>query len=145
MRVDFYQLSRDPVERALPAIARAVKRAGQRLLVVSSDDEGLAGIDRALWEEFPEEFLAHGRADGPGAARQPIVLSTACDAPNGARHVAFADGVWRDEGLSYDRAFLLFGEATLAGARSCWKMLGEREGVDRRFWRQEGGRWIEGP
>lgn len=145
VRVDFYQLSRDPVETALPGIARAVKRAGQRLLVVCADAGMTDRLDRSLWEQFPEDFLAHGRADGPHAARQPVLLSAGCEAANGARHIALADGRWRDEALAFERAFLLFDDATIGEARSCWRMLGEREGVERRFWKQDGGRWIEGP
>jgi DNA polymerase-3 subunit chi len=41
--------------------------------------------------------------------------------------------------------FFLFDDATLQGARACWRMLGEREGVDRRFWKQQDGKWVEGP
>ncbi len=145
MRVDFYQLSRDPVEQALPAIARAVKRSGERLLVVSSDPGLTDALDRALWEHFPEDFLAHGRAGTPHEDRQPVLLSADCEAPNGARHIALADGQWRDEALSFERAFLFFDDASIGGARACWKMLGAREEVDRRFWRQDGPRWVEGP
>jgi DNA polymerase-3 subunit chi len=43
-----------------------------------------------------------------------------------------ADGQWREvEG--YDRALLLFGEATRGAARGVWSMLGQREGVERHF------------
>ncbi len=145
MRVDFYQLSRDPVEKALPAIARAVKRAGERLLVVCADADRLAELDRALWEDAPEEFLAHGRADAPHASRQPLLLSADCAPANQARYIAFADGVWRDEAFGFERAFLLFDQGTIDGARQCWRMLGEREGAERHFWKQDGGRWVVGP
>ena len=89
-----------------------------------------------------ESFLAHGEAGGPHDARQPILLSEAMEPANGASFVLLADGRWRDaEG--FERAFLLFGEETLAEARACWRMLGEREGLERRYWRQEGGRWVQ--
>ncbi|MDD3798053.1 MAG: DNA polymerase III subunit chi [Novosphingobium sp.] len=145
MRVDFYQLSRDPVEAAIPLIARATRQAGERLLVVSGDEAALERIDRALWERLPEAFLAHGRAGQPHEARQPILLSARPEAANGARFLALADGIWRDEAGTFARVFLLFGEAELEGARACWRMLGKREDVERRFWKQEGGKWREGP
>lgn len=145
MRVDFYLLSRDPVEAALPRVARAVKGAGERFLVVSADAEQLAALDRALWEQFPEDFLAHGRAGEPHEERQPLLLSDHCSAVNGARHIAFADGLWRDEAFDFERAFLFFDQRTLDDARGTWRMLGERDGVERRFWKQDGGRWVEGP
>ncbi len=145
MRVDFYQLSRDPVEWVVPLIARATRAAGERLLVVSGDGDALERIDHALWDRLPEAFLAHGRADQPHAARQPILLSDRLELGNGARYIALADGLWRDEAEGFARAFLLFGDAELDGARACWRMLGGREDVERRFWKQDGGKWREGP
>jgi DNA polymerase-3 subunit chi len=145
MRVDFYQLSRDPVELVIPLIARATRAAGQRLLVVSADDAALGRIDEALWERLPEAYLAHGRAGEPHEARQPILLSGGTEASNGAQFVALADGQWREEATGFVRAFLLFGEEELDGARACWRMLGQAEGIERRFWKQDGGKWREGP
>jgi len=145
MRVDFYQLSRDPVELVVPLIARATRAAGERLLVVSGDDAALDRIGHALWDRLPEAFLAHGRAGEPHEARQPILLSGQPEAGNGARFVALADGQWREEARGFDRAFLLFGDAELDGARACWRMLGGLGDVERRFWKQDGGKWREGP
>ena len=74
MRVDFYLLSHGTVEAALPRIARSAKGAGERLLVVSDDSEQLAALDKALWEQFPEDFLAHGKAREAHAARQRVAV-----------------------------------------------------------------------
>jgi DNA polymerase-3 subunit chi len=145
MRVDFYLLSKDTVEAALPRIAKSVKGAGERLLVVSDNTEQLAALDKALWEQFPEDFLGHGRAGEVHAARQPLLLGETCAAENEARFVAFADGNWRDEAFAFERAFLFFDARTIDAARGTWRMLGEREDVERHFWKQEGGRWVEGP
>ena len=145
MRVDFYQLSRDPAEAALPLIARAAMKAGERLLVVSADAGQLGRIGDALWAKLPGSFLAHGMAGEPHAQRQPVLLSNAVAPANGARFLAIADGVWREGDQPFARTFLLFDEATLQGARDCWRMLGTREGLERQFWKQEGGKWVEGP
>ena len=145
MRVDFYQLSRDPAEAVVPLIARASRGEGERLLVVSGDEAELSRIGDALWERLPQAFLANGRAGEPHADRQPVLLSQECKAENGARYVALADGMWRDECAGFARAFLLFGDARLDDARACWRMLGLREDVERRFWKQDGGKWREGP
>lgn len=145
MRADFYQLGDEPVEKTIPLLASKIKDAGGRLLVVSEDASQLKAIGDALWSERPEDFLANGIAGGTQDARQPILLSQQCDASNEARLVMFADGLWRDEAAAFDRAFLLFGEATLSGARAAWRSLGEHEDVERKFWKREGGRWVEGP
>jgi DNA polymerase-3 subunit chi len=145
MRVDFYQLSRDPAEAALPLIARATLQAGERLLVVSADEAQLGRIDELLWTRLPDGFLAHGRAGGQHDARQPILLSADTAPTNAARFLALADGTWRDPGDAFTRVFFLFDDATLQGARDCWRMLGTRDGIERRFWKQDGGKWVEGP
>ena len=139
MRVDFYLLESASAEQATAQLARATLGAGERLLVVGADEE----MDRALWEEFPQDFLAHGRADGPHAERQPILLAPDCAAANGARYVLLADGQWRDEALGFARAFLLFDDTTRSDARDTWRRLGNEAGLERNFWRQESGRWIK--
>ena len=143
MRVDFYQLSRDPIELALPLIARAALAAGERLLVVSADEAQLGRIGEALWTRVPASFLAHGRAGGEHDTRQPILLASEVQAANAAKFLALADGVWREPAEAFTRVFYLFDQATLQGARDCWRMLRERDGVERHYWKQEGGRWIE--
>jgi DNA polymerase-3 subunit chi len=144
MRVDFYQLSRDPAEKVLPLLARNTMNAGARLLVVSNDGAQLDRIGQALWEP-KDSFLANGRAGQPHDERQPILLSDRTEPANGARYLALADGLWREGDAPFERTFLLFDDLTLQGARDCWRMLGSRDGVERRFWKQQGGRWTEGP
>jgi DNA polymerase-3 subunit chi len=139
LRVDFYHLSRDPVESLLPRLAELTLAAGERLLVVTEDPAQATRLSEALWAHRPESFLAHG-VDGAGEeARQPILLAARAEAANGARYIAFADGVWRDC-PGFERAFLLFGEATIAAARAQWKAL---DAGERHFWKQDGGRWVE--
>ena len=148
MRVDFYQLSRDPAELVLPKLAQGTLAAGERLLVVSEDPGQLERIGEALWTRLPETFLANGMAGGEHDARQPILLSQAAAPANGARYLALADGVWRDLPEGYEaaeRVFLLFPPERIDDARGSWRMLGTREGVERKYWRQEGGKWLEGP
>ena len=141
MRVDFYQASRDPVPEIVTLLARNTLKAGERLLVVSAEPAQLDTIGEALWRSAPEDsFLAKGRAGGEHDARQPILLSDRTEPANGARYLALADGTWR-EADGFERVFLVFGEASLEGARACWRMLGEREGLERNFWKQDGGRW----
>ena len=143
MRVDFYQLSRDPVEQVVPLLARKALQAGQRLLVVSADGEQRAGISRALWSEGGVHFLAHGEASEAHAARQPILLSETCAAPNEARMVVLADGVWRAEAGAFERAFLLFDAAATQAARDLWRGFRSRDTVESHAWKQEDGGWIE--
>ena len=139
----FYLSGAQPVERVLPLIARAAKKGGQRMLVVAGDDGLLDRLDKALWEQFPEDFLAHGRADAPHAERQPVLLSSDCAAPNGAALVAMADGQWREEAERFERALLFFDESGRAAARETWRLFDQREDVAREFHELEAGKWVQ--
>jgi DNA polymerase-3 subunit chi len=72
-----------------------------------------------------------------------VLLSTSPDAPNLARNMLIADGQWRDSALSYDRSFFLFDGGRLEGARAAWKSLRDRDGVERRYWAQVDGKWVQ--
>ena len=144
-RVDFYQLSRDPVEKVATMLARKVMQAGERLLLVSQDPGQRAVIGTELWRCGQEEFLAHGEASAPHADRQPILLSGSMEAPNGATMVLLADGQWRPEALEFNRVLLLFGAAETEAARTLWRQLDGTEGVTREIHKQdESGRWRAG-
>lgn len=140
MKIDFWQLSRDPVDKVVALIAARVLDDGERLLVVAADAAQREAIARALWEAKAEAFLANGDAAEPHAARQPILLSDSCAAENGATHVIFADGEWRDP-AGFARAFLLFDDATIEVARTAWRGLQPGEGGEKAFYRQEDGKW----
>ena len=143
MQVDFYQLAGTPAEQVIASLAEKVLDADGRLLIVAEDEGFLTKLDRILWDQDSASFLPHGLAGGADDARQPILLSTSPDAPNQARNMLIADGSWREAALTYDRSFYLFDDSTLEGARLAWKLLAGREGVERRYWAQESGKWVK--
>jgi DNA polymerase III subunit chi len=142
MQVDFYQLVGTPPEQVIASIAERLLTQNSRLLIVAEEEGLLARLDRMLWDQDKTSFLPHGLSGGADDARQPILLSTSPDAPNRARNMLIADGQWRDAALAYDRAFYLFDANSLEAARFAWKLLAGREGVERRYWAREGGKWI---
>lgn len=142
MRVDFYQLADGGAPGVIAGLAAKLLAENQRLVVVGPESQ-LARLDRQLWDQGPASFLPHGLEGGPDDARQPILLSTGTDAPNGARNLAIADGEWREAALTYDRAFYLFDAASIEGARLAWKLLSGRDGVERHYWANEAGKWVE--
>jgi DNA polymerase-3 subunit chi len=143
VQLDFWQLSRDPIERVVALIAERTLGAKEKLLVVAEDDTRRAAIGRALWEARPEAFLANGEADAPHAERQPILLSPRCEAANAARYVVLADGAWRAEAEGFERAFLLFDEAATPAARAVWRQFDGRDDVERNYYAQEDGKWVK--
>jgi DNA polymerase-3 subunit chi len=143
MQVDFYQLTRDPAEKVIPFIAQRVLDDKGRLLIVSEVRAQRDLISANLWTARPDSFLAHGMAGAENDALQPILLSDEPMAANGARLLAIADGIWRPVEGNFDRIFYIFPPEKTQDARSAWRGLGE--GVDKRYWKQDGGKWMQGP
>lgn len=144
MLVDFYYLTATPLERVLPRICERIVGEGGRLLVVSEPDL-LESLDTHLWTYSIGSFLPHGRSDRASPEAQPILLSPDPVPLNGAEAIALADGRWRDEALSFARTFYFFNATHLDEARAAWRALKGREGVERRYWMQADGRWVQGP
>ncbi|MGE5721356.1 MAG: DNA polymerase III subunit chi [Sphingomonadales bacterium] len=145
MLVDFYHLGTSPLERVLPRIGERLLETGERLLVVAGSPQ-LAQIDGQLWTYARDSFLPHGLAEGANADRQPILLSEEPVPLNAARNVALADGQWRDEALTFERAFYFFDAARIDDARASWRRLSKQEGVECRYWKQDDkGKWVQGP
>lgn len=141
-QVDFYHLTHSPVERVIPRIAERVLGEGGRLLIVADDDALADRLDSHLWNYRPESFLPHGRAGKAGETEQPVLISATCVAVNGARNIALADEAWREEALNFDRAFLFFSDDRIAEARAAWRALAARDGLERRYWKQDDeGKW----
>ena len=145
MQVDFYHLTRDPAEKLAPMLADKSLKAGQRVLIVSQSESQRHAISAGLWAYEPTSFLAHDFAGSEQEADQPILISEQCVANNAAKFIVIADGHWRDEALQADRAFYLFTADEIDGARSAWRQLSDQADVTPRYWKQDGGRWAEGP
>ena len=142
MIVNFYHLAQSPLERVLPSICEKLLSSGERVLVVAGE-EMLGRLDEHLWTYSKESFLPHGR-DRPET--QPILLSAEPDAANGANAVALADGIWREEALTFERIYFFFDGQRLDDARAVWRTLKARSEVEPRYWKQdENGRWVQGP
>lgn len=142
MQVDFYHLTRQPLDRVLPRIAERILEQGGRLLVVAASEEMRVHLDQLFWNYKPESFLPHAQAGSGFDSEQPVLIAASGEAPNGARNIALADGMWRDDALGFERAFHFFDEERIAEARAAWKDLAGREGITRNYWKQnEAGRW----
>lgn len=141
MKVDFYHLTRSPLDRVLPRIAARLHGDGERLLLVSDDADQRRTLDMLLWTYAPDSFLPHAQAGAGDDPLQVVLIAPAVTPANAARNIAIVDGRWRDEALSFDRAFHFFGEEHITAARTAWKALADRDGVERRYWRQGDSGW----
>ena len=74
-----------------------------------------------------------------------MLLSAEPVAANGAANIALADGRWRDEALAFGRVFYFFDSGSREQAREAWRALKEKPEVEARYWKQDGGKWVQGP
>lgn len=142
IKLDFWQVTDDPVEKVVTLIAKRALGEGGRVLVVSADPDQCAAISGALWQAGPESFLANGENDAPGAERQPVLFSSELSPANGASHLILADGIFR-EATGFARVFLIFPPEGAPEARTAWRAQDGREGVERSYFAQEDGRWVK--
>lgn len=140
----FYHLERSTLDQVLPGLLEKTRERGWRALVRASDERLLDDVDDRLWTYRDDSFLAHGRADGPEAARQPILLTTEVENPNGAQALFILDQSELGDTKGFDLCFIIFDgrdEAAVAAARVRWKTLKDA-GADLAYWKQSPeGRW----
>ena len=144
--IGFYHLTRTGSDRALPRLLARTLAAGARASVRCPSPERLAAIDTALWE-VSGEWLPHGSASDGDAELQPIWLTLADEAPNGARYLFLVEGAETGRLDAFDRVFDLFDgrdEAAVSAARLRWKAAREA-GHALTYWRQTGEGWEKGP
>lgn len=141
MRVDFYQLTRDPADRLVPRLAQKIWADGQRLLIVTATEAAAQQLSDALWAAGNDQFLAHARASDADAAHAPIIIGDSMDAANGADHLVIADGIWRDPAAHCQRLFFLFTPDQVAEARANWRNLSAQNGGERHYWQQQQRGW----
>lgn len=141
----FYHLTRNPLEvTARTLLVRALGQ-GMRVAVRGRTPTRLTALDAALWQGDKAAFLPHGLAGGPHDADQPVLLTTAPDAPNGAQIVMAIDRADADpaEVAGLERLWVMFDgndADELAQARVLWKAM-VAAGVEAEYWSEESGRW----
>jgi DNA polymerase-3 subunit chi len=146
VEIGFYHCTRQPAVAVAVRLADKALGAGKRVLA-AAERETIDELDRCLWTDLPDSFLAHGRAGAADAALQPVLLAGpegASDRPENGASFLMLVGVPLPESVdAFERVFLLFEEGTPAqeAARTAWKHLAGREGLQRSYWQQKGGRW----
>jgi len=143
--VYFYQLTNSPLEATLPMLLAKAQGAGWKVHVRGTSDEHMSRLNDRLWMGADAGFLAHGLAGGEFDADQPILLSTAEVAANGAACLMAIDGadVAAGEVTEMQRVCVLFDgndPVALARAREQWKAL-TGAGCAAQYWSQESGKW----
>lgn len=143
--VFFYHLTQTPLESTLRMLLDRSLAQGWRVAVRGQGDALLDRLDAQLWLAPDDGFLPHGRAGGPHDADQPVLLTTAADAPNRPDCVVSVEGaeIAAGEVAALARAMVVFDGNDPAGldvARAQWRRLKEA-GVKAKYWSEASGRW----
>lgn len=139
----FYHLERTGLDQALPELLEKTLARGWKALVRSAEPSRVEHLDGWLWSYRDDSFLPHAPADEPGAARQPILLTTAMENPNGADALFLVDGAEPGDLADYVRCVVLLDggdEAALGVARRQWSAV-KGSGLPVSYWRQKGRGW----
>jgi DNA polymerase-3 subunit chi len=139
----FYHLERTGLDQALPELLEKTIQKGWRAVVRTREPGRVEHLDGWLWTYRDDSFLAHATDDEPGAARQPILLTTSFENPNSADALFLVDGA--DPGLldGYQRCVVLFDgadPAQLAVARAQWSAI-KATGAPVSYWKQQARGW----
>ena len=139
----FYHLERTGLDQALPELLEKTLARGWRAIVRAPGPDRIGHLDDWLWSYRDESFLPHGPDGEPGAARQPILLTTGFENPNGAHVLFLVDGAEPGELAGYGRCVVLFDgadEAQVAEARGRWKAA-KAQGLAVSYWKQLAKGW----
>lgn len=149
MQVNFYHLTRTPVERALPRLLEKILQRQERALVLVAPEK-LSILDDALWTYRPDGFLPHGTASTGRAEDQPLWLTEneveLHQNPNQSKYVVLTGGRKFPSHLSFESCFYMFDghlQDELEEGRNAWRRLREEGGHLLIYWKQDSqGNWV---
>lgn len=142
----FYHLQQQPLERVLPVLLERTLERGWRAVVQVGSQERLEALDTHLWTYAEESFLPHGTAREGAPERQPILLTTGEERPNGATLRFLVDGARPGDLGGLSRVVFLFDggdPAAVEQARGHWKAM-QAAGYAVTYWQQDAaGKWVK--
>ena len=122
--IRFYHLTRRRLEDALPELLEKCLDRGWRAVVMAGSDERVEALTEHLWTWREGSFLPHGSARDGEPDWQPIWLTAADEAPNGATVLFLADGASSASIARFDLVCELFEDRdaqAVAAARAHWR------------------------
>ncbi|MEO0546682.1 MAG: DNA polymerase III subunit chi [Pseudomonadota bacterium] len=142
----FYHLTESRLDDALPGLVERSLDRDWRVVVQASHQETCARLDEHFWTFRDDSFVPHAIAtQSENDAKQPVLLTTASDNPNGA-HVRFlVDRAEPSSTDGYERIVIMFDGhdmEAVSSARENWKQL-KAKNHKLTYWQQEDGRWVK--
>lgn len=122
--VRFYHLTRKRLEEALPELLEKCLERGWRAVVMAGSEERVEALAQHLWTWRERSFLPHGTDRDGEAEHQPVWLTAADEAPNGATVLFLTDGAESRDLERYQLVCTLFDgkdETAVTAARGHWR------------------------
>jgi DNA polymerase III subunit chi len=142
--IDFYHLTRDPLEIGVAKLLAVVYAKGNRTLVRAATIALIDKLDVALWTYDKDSFLPHGTARNGQADLQPILLTTDAAETNGANVLMLLENVLPEDVSAFERVLYMFegrDSDALSQARAHWVQL-KATGNPLTYWQQtDSGGW----
>lgn len=148
--VSFYQVKGETpgaVDAVLPALLGKAMGVGQVLLVAPTENRAQR-LEESLWEAG-SGFLPHGLEGSGHEAAQPVLLAPAREGMDAAGRLPVVlagaevsmEGVLASGGAG--RVLYVFESSgpVVERARALWKGLKGKEGLELKYWQQEGAGW----
>ena len=135
VKVEFINLRQAgaPLHRAVALLAGHHFAAGQRVLILASDELMTEELDRALWTFDQGSFLPHAPAGGPDEKNEPVLISTSLENPNRAQVLILAHAPAETplEGFAHVIQFVPPTDGPeLAASRERYRLLKEKPQVE---------------
>jgi DNA polymerase III subunit chi len=144
VEVNFYHLTKDRLDTALPKLAARAYAQGMRTVIRAPNEARVQMLDQWLWTYEDDSFLPHGTSRNGHADLQPIYISADTEVPNGGKLLMLVDNRLDDDISNFDRCFYLFDgrdDDQVGAARSAWKQL-KSQGLSLNYWQQSDvGKW----
>lgn len=146
-KINFYHLTKTPLEKALPKLLEKVLASGDRTVVKANDNDRVEKLNKDLWTYTTKFFLPHGSKNDSNHSRQPIYLTDEDENPNGSKVLAVVDNAEASEIKNFDKCLYIFNgleTEQVSKARNRWKIYKD-EGFELVYWKQnEKGGWQQG-
>ncbi len=140
----FYQLSKFPLERALPKMLEKCLERDWKVTVQFGTEERCDAIDAYLWTYSDDGFLPHGTKKEGYPEHQPIYLTAEQDNPNEAIVRFLVDRAPLPDPTQYKRVVYMFDgndQEALQEARQRWKDVKDSD-HELTYWAQtDSGGW----
>lgn len=149
MQVNFYHLTRTPLEKALPKLLEKVLQKKGRAVILTTLEK-VSSLNDSLWTFRPDGFLPHGTKEDEGDPKDhPLWLTDTLENPNDSQYLV-VDGAApfpKDSG-NFSHCLYLFDshqDDQQARARDVWRSLKQDLTHTLDYWKQDlSGTWVRG-